>query len=222
MTLIKSNPRFKNERVAYFHTHYNSCHKSEEEINTALRKTDLLCNAINEKTGGSISSETMYLMAIADINNNNTPLLMAVDLPQLYDDMEELMLDHYPLPYCSQTERTLAALRKLPNVTIGLLSNTGYTKGHTLRKILEHNGLGQYFDFQLYSDEENLSKPNIQLFNTMIERAQNHLPNRQLDRQQIIHIGDNAHADIAGAYKAGINSLLVNSNNTCIASIHHK
>lgn len=219
MTIIKSNPQLKVERVAYFQKHFNNYGKTADEINLSLRKVDILCNALNEKTGESISSENMYLMAIADINNGDTGIFTDIDMERLYADMEMLMLEYSPIPYCSQTERTLAALRKLPHATLGLLSNTGYTKGRTLSKILERNGLGQYFDFQLYSDEANMAKPNPLFFDTMINIARSCRPEREIEAQQIIHIGDNAHADIAGAIKAGIKSLLVNSNNCCISTI---
>ncbi len=219
MTIIKSNPQLKLERTAYFQKHYNRYEKTADEINHALRKVDILCNALNEKTGESISSENMYLMAIADINNGDTWMLKEIDLVRLYADMETLMLEYSPIPYCSQTERTLATLRERPNTTLGLLSNTGYTKGRTLRKILNRNGLGQYFDFQLYSDEANMAKPNPMFFETMISNARNCLPERPVELHQMIHIGDNEHADIAGAANAGISSLLVNSNNSCISTI---
>jgi len=97
-----------------------------------------------------------------------------------------------------------------------LLSNTGFIKGITLRKVLKSLAIDQYFDFQLYSDEVGLSKPNQELFQLMIKEALllNHVP-----LKQIIHIGDNPKADIWGADMAGISSLLINSNNTSIIKL---
>ena len=51
LTLIKSNPAYKPERAGIFYRDYNSLNKSLEEIAAIFRQVDLMCNAINEKTG---------------------------------------------------------------------------------------------------------------------------------------------------------------------------
>ena len=51
LTLIKSNPRFKQERTSYFYEKFNTKNKSIEEVALIFRQVDLMVNAINEKTG---------------------------------------------------------------------------------------------------------------------------------------------------------------------------
>jgi putative hydrolase of the HAD superfamily len=218
MTLIRSNPSFKTERNKYFHARYNRTGKSLEEVGQVFRNIDLMCNAINEKAGGNIHAEEMYLMAISMINDYNNSF-DDIDVPSLYADMEQIVFQYMPVTYCSATQRTLQRIKENGNSTIGLLSNTGFIKGRTLRTVLQHLELDQYFDFLLFSDEANISKPNPAFFQLMLQNVQESWQGKGIAQHEIVHIGDNARADIGGASQAGIHSLLVNSNNQCISTL---
>ena len=102
---------------------------------------------------------------------------------------------------------------------MSILSNTGFIKGVTLRKVLKELNIDQYFDFQLYSDEVGLSKPNPALFNLMIQQIKMFNNEKDVPLNSIVHIGDNPAADIAGADAAGIESFLVNSNHVPLTSL---
>jgi putative hydrolase of the HAD superfamily len=210
LTLIKSNPSFKIERARYFHSNYNPLGKSIEEVSAVFRNVDLMVNAINEKSGLNIDAEEMYLMVISILNNYNTNF-SEVNLNELYLRMEELVLEHMPEMYCTESLGVLCKLKDKGKSTISLLSNTGFIKGVTLRKILRHLKIDQVLDFQLYSDEVRMSKPNPKFFQMMIDTIDR---NRHLsiDLHEIIHIGDNPIADCKGANALGIASLLINSN----------
>jgi putative hydrolase of the HAD superfamily len=130
--------------------------------------------------------------------------------------MEALLFNYMPDIYCGNTANLLGSLKE--SSTVSLLSNTGFIRGRTLRKVLKALELDQYLDFQLYSDEVRLSKPNKAFFQLMLD---------QIDRQQhvgleldeIVHVGDNPIADIHGANQAGIHSVLIHSNQqpiTCL------
>jgi putative hydrolase of the HAD superfamily len=99
------------------------------------------------------------------------------------------------------------------------LSNTGFIKGATLRIALEKIGIAHFFNFQLYSDEVNLSKPNVEFFSLMIEKIYEVRKHDNLVLDDIIHIGDNIIADINGANRLKINSFQVNSNLNTIADL---
>ncbi|GLU52616.1 hypothetical protein Dfri01_20770 [Dyadobacter frigoris] len=77
----------------------------------------------------------------------------------------------------------------------------------------------EFFDFQLYSDETGMSKPNRRLFELMVEKIYKYAKVKNIDLNEIIHIGDNLKADIEGARSIGIRSLLINSNHTPILSL---
>lgn len=208
LTLIKSNPLFKIERTQFFYDNFNSKHKTLEEVGLIFRQVDVMCNNINEKTGKNIDSDEMYLMVINTINNfsNN---FQDIDNELLYRQMETLLFKHLPVLYSSETISVLKYLKQNNPCTMNILSNTGFIKGQTLRKVLNQIGLDSFFDFQLYSDEEQLSKPNKQFFNLMLQQV-GVINNCEL--KDIIHVGDNPKADIEGAKLIGINSILINSN----------
>ncbi len=218
MTLIRSHPLFKRERTRFFYNHFNSQNKTIEEVEIIFRQIDLMSNAINEKTGNHIAAEELYLMVISAINDYHYPL-QEVNTEELYAEMENLVFTYTPVLYCGETLRTLQKLKqKASESTFSLLSNTAFIKGSTLRTVLNKMELSNYFDFQLYSDETGMSKPNVQLFQLMIDT----IPQKKdesLHLTEIVHIGDNEKADGWGADRAGINSVIINSNHQTILSL---
>ena len=214
LTLIKSNPQFKIERAKYFHTHYNPAKKSLEEITAIFRKVDLMMNSINEKSGKNIDAEEMYLVVISVINDYSADF-SNIDIDGLYTEMENLLMQHMPLMYCEDSLDVLRKLKDSGSSTTSLLSNTGFIKGRTLRKILNHLELDKLLDFQLYSDEVRMSKPNPLFFKLLLDTIdrQKHV---DLQLHEILHIGDNPVADVLGAELCGIKSLQINSNHLTI------
>jgi putative hydrolase of the HAD superfamily len=218
MTLIKSNPVYKQERVKFFYNNFNHAGKTLEEVAAIFRRVDLMCNAINEKTGGNIAAEEMYLMVISDMNNDSNAF-EEVDVAALYNEMEQLFFKHLPLVYCENTAGVLNGIRMGEGVTVSILSNTAFIKGRTLREVLKMIELERYFDFQLYSDEAGFSKPDSRIFRLMLNTVASARNEAVLNANEIVHIGDNVAADIGGARAVGINSILVNSNNISITSL---
>lgn len=216
-TLIKSHPRFKKERAKYLYENYNFANKSLIEFEKTIRQVDLMCNAINEKNGGNIDAEEMYYFILCQVNE--TPdVVKSIDMQQLYTDVEQLIERYTPIIYDENTISTLAKIKTFPNVTLNILSNTGFIKGKTLRKVLHKIGLTEYFDFQLYSDELNISKPSKHFFNEMLHQVEV-IRKDKLPKAQIVHIGDNYFADIEGAIAFGINACHINTNDKTIKTL---
>ncbi|QTE36169.1 HAD family hydrolase [Mucilaginibacter gossypii] len=218
LTLIKSNPYFKIERTKIFHRDFNPGGKSIDDVASAFRQVDLMCNAVNERTGKNIDADEMYLMVISAINDNQYPLA-DVNIDKLYADMETLLFYYLPVLYSPVTIEVLQHLKQKGDCSLSILSNTGFIKGQTLRKVMVKLGLDTFFNFQIYSDEEGMSKPNRELFNLMVQKVKDCNKPKQISLTDIIHIGDNPAADIAGANDAGLNSLLINSNNLPILTL---
>lgn len=212
LTLIKSNPSFKIKRTRFFYDNFNYSGKTLEEVGVIFRQVDIMCNTINEKTGKNIDAEEMYLMVIMSMNNYSYPAI-DIDLNSLLDEMEDLLFKNVPFIYSTETQNVLKEIKEAGDNTISILSNTGFIKGRSLRKVLKHLELDHFFDFQLYSDEEGMSKPNRNLFQLMLNRIFEFNKEIKTDLKDIIHIGDNPRADIEGANSVGISSLLINSNN---------
>jgi putative hydrolase of the HAD superfamily len=218
MTLIKSNPAFKMERAKFFYKNFNNRNKTIEEVIFVFRQVDLMCNAINEKTGKNIDAEEMYLMVVSMINDFDMSFAK-IDLLWLYTKMEELFFNYLPTVYSVDTVSSLDKIRQKSNCTFNISSNTAFVKGKTLKTVLSHLGLSDFFEFQLYSDEIGLSKPCTQFFESMIREIKVIGVNKNILLQEIVHIGDNAKADIDGALLAGIKAFQINSNNSTIVSL---
>lgn len=218
LTLIKSNPVFKKERALFFHKWLNANGKSLEEVEKTFRKVDLMSNAINQKSGKNLDVEELYLMIIYELNGSNS-IFEDLDMEWLLHEMEQLFFQYIPTIYHPETLSTLHKLKEIPDVSMSILSNTAFIKGSTLRVVLERLGMAHFFDFQLYSDEVNISKPNIEFFTLMIEKIYHKRLNDNLTFDDVIHVGDNKIADIDGANKLGINSFLINSNLNTIADL---
>ncbi len=216
-TLIKSNPNFKNKRALYFYKMYNSKNKTLAEVEHVFRHVDLMCNAINEKTGANIDCEEMYLMVLYELNNEKYHI-QDIDLEELCKNMENLFFENPPSLFNSLTLPTLDTLKNYPDTTMNILSNTGFVKGNTLRKLLTNLDISKYFNFQLYSDEMHMSKPNTSIFNILV-REINSIRLSPIALKDIIHIGDNILADIKGAESIGINTFLINTNDKSIQNL---
>jgi putative hydrolase of the HAD superfamily len=176
-----------------------------------------MCDAINEKNDGNIDAEEMYYFILCQVNE--TPdVVKSIDMQQLYTDVEQLIERYTPIIYDENTISTLAKIKTFPDVTLNILSNTGFIKGKTLRKVLHKIGLTEYFDFQLYSDELNVSKPSKHFFNEMLHQVEV-IRKDKLPKSQIVHIGDNYFADIEGAIACGINACHINTNDKTIKTL---
>jgi len=91
------------------------------------------------------------------------------------------------------TRETLGVLKQ--SYRLGLLSN--FTHGPAAREIIERLGLIEFFEVILISGELGYRKPHPSVFDRLIE----HLA---FEKDQIIFVGDDPEADIAGAKDAGI------------------
>jgi len=217
LTLIRSNPDFKRERAKVFHQQFNPLGKSLQEVETIFRQVDLMVNSINENTGKNIDADEMYMMVISMINNYN-PHFSGLDMQELTLEMEALVFNYLPQLYCGNTKDLLASLKESGSSTVSLLSNTGFIRGTTLKKVLNALELDQYLDFQLYSDEHRLSKPNAAFFRLMLETI-DRKRHPELELHEVVHVGDNPIADIHGANALGIHSVLINSNQQTITCL---
>ena len=217
-TLIRSNPLFKKERANFFFNNFNSLNKTIEEVENVFRQVDLMCNAINEKTGGNIDAEEMYLMVIYNLNNSHIPF-NNIDTGSLYHEMEQMILKNIPVIFNPQTPSTLHRIKQNTNTTINILSNTAFIKGSTLRLVMDKLDLAQYFDFQIYSDEVGASKPNTEIYNVLLKNIYNTRKEDNIGLNEIMHIGDNPIADIHGARLVGINAFQINTNDKLITHL---
>ena len=92
---------------------------------------------------------------------------------------------------------------------LGVISDAIFSPGRVLRKLLKKEGLLQYFDHFIFSDEIGNSKPKSILFDSAINSF-------GVKPNELIHIGDREHNDILGPKNVGMNALL------CTAAIDRR
>jgi putative hydrolase of the HAD superfamily len=208
LTLIKSNPEFKPLRNQLFAKHFN-VRKPEEAVAASFRHFDVLFNSINEKIGNNIHySEMLFVI----LDNLGVPIesISQSDMEAYYKEMETLFFNYHPQLMEPETANILTGLQD-KNISISILSNTGFILGSSLRKLLNHLDIETYFCFQLYSDEMGHSKPSQKVFESVLKEIQ-HI--KTIEKQEVLHVGDNPISDIAGSQQFGFKPLLLNSENT--------
>ena len=93
----------------------------------------------------------------------------------------------------------LEALRR--RFTLVVVSDAIFTPGRALRELLAGYGLRDYFSAFVFSDEVGCSKPALGMFHRAAELA-------GCRAEEIVHVGDREHNDIAGAKQSGCRAVL--------------
>ncbi|WP_289665221.1 HAD family hydrolase [Flavobacterium panacagri] len=203
LTLIKSNPEFKQKRNLLFKEFFEIEH-GIEKVNEVVRYYDVLCNNINEKTGLNIDTYEIYYLILSaldvDFERNDTGSLL-----EFYKHTEELFLKYKPVLIYPDIQNLFKEIT-VQDKSISILSNTAFIKGQVLRKLLEHYELADYFKFQIYSDEVGFSKPNPAIFQLVFDEINKY---KKINKKNVLHIGDNCIADYNGAIQFGFNAHLL-------------
>jgi len=120
------------------------------------------------------------------------------------DQMEELAwLWYEPLSRCATIEAGLPELLagfRADDLRLGVVSNT-FIPGHVLDRHLSQLGLLEYFPARIYSCDVMYRKPHPQIFRVALERL-------GVAAQEAVFVGDSLAADIAGAARVGMASVL--------------
>ena len=167
LTLIKSNPEFKIKRNLLFKDYFE-IESPIEKVSQQLRYYDVVCNTINERTGLNIDTNEIYLFILASLD---VPIqgIQLSKLEGFYTESERLFLSYKPTLIYSNTKDYLKII-KSEGIGINILSNTGFIKGFTLKKLMAFYELEECFNFQIYSDECGFSKPNKKNFDCRLQR----------------------------------------------------
>lgn len=100
------------------------------------------------------------------------------------------------LDFCHPVPETHAMLETLrSSYRLGLLSN--FTHAPAALKLIDHLGLGGFFEVVLISGEMGYRKPHPLVFERLIGSL-------GVDGGELLYIGDDLEADIGGAIRAGI------------------
>lgn len=203
LTLIKSNPEFKKKRNLLFKDFFE-VDATIEKVNEVVRYYDVLCNNINEKTGLNLNTHEIYYLILnalqVDLSKNE-----AKKLGEFYDETEILFMNYKPELIFPDIKRQFENMVS-EGKSINILSNTGFIKGKSLRKLISYYELTEYFTFQIYSDEVGYSKPNNEIFQLVFDQVNK---SNETQKKEILHIGDNIIADYNGAINFGFDAHLL-------------
>lgn len=203
LTLIKSHPEFKPKRNLLFRDYF-AVSKPIEEVSVIIRKFDILTNAINEKVCRNFNTYEIYYL-ILDALGVDINCVTAQDLDGFYTATEDLLMQYKPVLLYSEIPELFRQLQG-EGKTMNILSNTAFIKGSSLKKILDSHGLGNYFLFQAYSDETGYSKPGTEMFQYAWD---NILKTGDIQKHEVLHVGDNPLSDQQGALKFGFDAYLL-------------
>ncbi|NIA13404.1 MAG: HAD-IA family hydrolase [Nitrospiraceae bacterium] len=110
----------------------------------------------------------------------------------------EAILAHSAVPIEGAVEAVRAAAVRGP---VGLVSDTGVSPGHCLRKLMDRHEFSPSFATMVFSDEVGVSKPQAAMF----EAAAAGLG---VAMEELLHIGDLEFTDIVGAQALGAKAAL--------------
>lgn len=204
LTLIKSHPNFKMKRAEMIaDSRYNMQGLTPERIDQIIRDLDKIFDRYNETFGLKISATEMYHRVLVEVSKKKVELSKQ-DALQIEEQANELFIEYNPI-FVNDDIPCILDYLYTNNKILNIASNTGYIEGRTLRIVLEKLQILNYFTFTIFSDEINASKPSLIFFEEVYK-------NINVDKKQVLHIGDNQKTDYQGAINFGFEGLLIKQN----------
>ena len=210
LTLIKSHPEFKEKRAKLLNKEFNPKSLSVGEIMGIVQRTDLVSDRLNEITGLKVPTDQMYRRILSQLGN--TPQSITDELlSHIKLKVHGLFMDNPP-GFLNNSIKPM--LKKLCNdgYTLNISSNTGYIEGSTIVETLVALDISEYFVFCIFSDEVGASKPSFRFFTEVFEKL-------NVEKKEVLHVGDNYKADYEGALKFGFKALHIRNQQYTINDI---
>lgn len=213
LTLIKSNPLFKKSRVDFFYQNFNPLKFTFAVVEDIISKIDRQTDSENMREGTKLPALAMYKRILFYMGYNEADVQMET-LVCLRNELDDIFLSNQP---SCLNNAIIPMLEELKHQGFGLniASNTGFIEKDCISIALQKIGLWDFFDFAIFSDEINASKPDSCFF----DAVQNKL---SLSKSCVLHVGDNYQADFCGALNYGYNALWVEDRNYSINLIKNK
>lgn len=210
LTLIRSNPQFKKRRAEFIADRYNPLGLSSILVFNIIQNIDRASDRKNEISGKKDATESMYCSILNELGYDalliNDNLLTEIKL-----QINELFYEYQPSLLNDHIIKMLIRLKR-DGFLMNISSNTGFIEGHCLVKSSYLAELFSFFDFLVFSDEINASKPSSEFYEYVWRKT-------KVEKNEIIHIGDNFSADFIGAKNFGFNALLIENSNYSIELI---
>lgn len=179
-------------RVKKLYEYLSPLNISYEDAKNAYERMSEWLFSTQKNTLKSINTDKqiLYFFKLFGVTPNKVVL---DDVKSVY----ETAIFQIPPPLIDGVEDFIKNIKKL-NLKLCLLSDAGRTPGWALREVLKRYSLLDYFDETFFSDEIGSVKPNKKSFQKIIEVF-------KVEKNEVLHIGDNFEKDILGAKNFGIN-----------------
>jgi HAD superfamily hydrolase (TIGR01549 family) len=116
------------------------------------------------------------------------------------EEVAELVRLHEEMEFEIQPDLALGIVEAIKELhgryKLGVISDTIFSSGRVLRKLLQVNDIEQYFDVFIFSDEIGYSKPDSRTFTAAAKGL-------GVDVTKIVHVGDRDSKDIKGPQNLG-------------------
>ena len=210
LTLIKSNPLFKAKRAEYISDCYNPNGHTAQQVLNIIIGIDKACDKLNEISGNKISVEIMYGKILERLGNAPESIHCEL-LSKIKLQANELFVQYLPFLLNENILHTLAQLKN-DGFNLNISSNTGFIEGKYLVGVMQQLKLFDYFEFSIFSDEINASKPSFAFYQKVFDKM-------DVQKSEVLHIGDNYKADYLGAINFGFNALYIDNKDYTIRNI---
>lgn len=166
---------------------------STEEFETALKASWQYFNGIwkGEQRTPAVSETVSFFWDYLGLPEDPEALDFLVDC------FAESILKHPP-KLVEGVEQVISELSR--DYRLAIVSDTGFSPGYVLRKLLKHNNLLHYFHSFSFSDETGVSKPHHKAFHTVLSEL-------GIEPTNALHIGDIEDTDIVGAKALGMKAI---------------
>lgn len=210
LTLIKSHPQFKIKRAEFISKEFNPLGYSLSEVIEIIQNTDKVTDRINEINGKKLQTELMFKRILLKLGNKSE-LINDDLLAEIKDVGNELFMNYQP-EFLNESIHSMLDALKTKGYELNLSSNTGFIEGYIINDTLKNLSIFDYFNFFVYSDEINASKPSVDFFEKVYDQI-------SFQRNEVLHIGDNYKADFEGAIKYGFKALHITNKQYTINDI---
>ena len=123
---------------------------------------------------------------------------------KIADEFANSILD-YPPNLLRNVKESLIELNE--KYKLAIISDTGFSSGSILKKLLEKEKILEYFDEFSFSDETGVAKPNKKAYFTVLDKL-------NCEPESALHIGDIERTDIVGAKQIGMKAIRFNGDAT--------
>ncbi len=152
---------------------------------------------MREYPGAFLKARGVYMPWFLGVLNYRLGISLDVSAVDKYWEKIQNETEDYWTPF-DNVHEVLAELKDSA-LHMGVISNWD----NTARTLLQRHGLIGYFDHCIISSEIGINKPNPEIFNLAMQKA-------NVEPQACIYVGDNYYDDAVGSGEAGMRALIIN------------